>query len=535
MKPGVNGWSNARPLDDLLKSSPTLFRITLHGLLCIVSLVLGFRLSREALLVVVSFKQPDSSLLARTFSRFNRAERISGSELALRFPYVSLPGKGLESAFPPPEQHGGGIPSVPRPTPPAGKSSRVHVGRHQILVRAWPHPDPVQTIKAHRLMELVQREQKLASGVKQRKQLLVITFTYVRTFQAVHMTCLMHTLRLVPGPLVWIVIEAGGASNETAVLLSDSGLLYFHLGIGEAMPSEWVDRLRVEMLLRIEGLRFVRNQQLDGIVVFADDSNTYSLEFFNAVQRVNWIGSLSIGLLSHSGFPGNLKEEAELKNDALVNRENAKQEARQWLPIQGPVCNSTGHLIGWYVPNTTADTVQGSANQRLYSLRMLEWSSFVLNAQLLWDHIQKPAWIYSWDEWVLDKDSAYLSPLDMVKDASFVEPLGDCGRDVLLWWLRIEARSDSKFPSWWVINPRLEVVVPSKRTPWPELSVIQPPPPLHPLSTRMAKQSERHGGKQSGRGTKGKRSSHHGDKGKHHNIDNQQDVRIMDRTDRVKE
>lgn len=38
------------------------------------------------------------------------------------------------------------------------------------------------------------------------------------------------------------------------------------------------------------------------------------------------------------------------------------------------------------------------------------------------------------------------SPLSLLKDQSMVEPLGNCGRQVLVWWLRVEARSDSKFP-----------------------------------------------------------------------------------------
>jgi len=35
-----------------------------------------------------------------------------------------------------------------------------------------------------------------------------------------------------------------------------------------------------------------------------------------------------------------------------------------------------------------------------------------------------------------------------LNDPSSVEPLGNCGKKVILWWLRVEARADSKFPEW---------------------------------------------------------------------------------------
>eukprot|EP00250_Pteridium_aquilinum_P002718 c12942_g1_i1 orf=198-347(+) len=45
--------------------------------------------------------------------------------------------------------------------------------------------------------------------LKERRQLLVVTLTYVCTFQAVHSSGLVHSLGLIPGPLIWIVVEAG--------------------------------------------------------------------------------------------------------------------------------------------------------------------------------------------------------------------------------------------------------------------------------------------------------------------------------------
>ncbi|KAJ0807556.1 putative 1,4-beta-D-xylan synthase [Helianthus annuus] len=190
-------------------------------------------------------------------------------------------------------------------------------------------------MKAHKIIEAVQREQKVQYGIKNPRSLIVVTPTYVRTFQALHLTGLMHTLMNLPYDVVWIVVEAGGATNETAALLAKS---------------------KVESEMRLKALRVVREQKLDGIVMFADDSNMHSLELFDEIQM--WNGSVRF----------------------------------------------------------------------------------------------RPDWIKDLDVVVAgDGEDDIGSPLSLVKDASMVEPLGRCGKKVMLWWLRAEARADSKFPSGLVI------------------------------------------------------------------------------------
>ncbi|KAJ7299203.1 hypothetical protein O6H91_16G091700 [Diphasiastrum complanatum] len=65
----------------------------------------------------------------------------------------------------------------------------------------------------------------------------------------------MHTLMSVPGPLTWIVVEAGGVSNETTSLLARSGLECFHLSVDQSMPGAWSQRDPVESLMRMTALR----------------------------------------------------------------------------------------------------------------------------------------------------------------------------------------------------------------------------------------------------------------------------------------
>lgn len=110
-------------------------------------------------------------------------------------------------------------------------------------------------MKAHRIMETVQREQKVQYGIKNPRPLIVVTPTYVRTFQALHLTGLMHTLMNLPYEVVWIVVEAGGATNETAALLAKSKLQIKHIGFEKKMPIFWNARHKLESEMRLQALR----------------------------------------------------------------------------------------------------------------------------------------------------------------------------------------------------------------------------------------------------------------------------------------
>ena len=110
-------------------------------------------------------------------------------------------------------------------------------------------------MKAHQIIERVQREQRLQFGVKNPRTVIAITPTYVRTFQALHLTGVMHSLMLVPYDLVWIVVEAGGASKETASVISKSGLRIIHVGFNQKMPISWEGRHKLEAKMRLHALR----------------------------------------------------------------------------------------------------------------------------------------------------------------------------------------------------------------------------------------------------------------------------------------
>jgi hypothetical protein len=186
--------------------------------------------------------------------------------------------------------------------------------------------------------------------------------------------------------------------------------------------------------------RVVREEMMDGIVMFADDSNMHSMELFDEIQNVKWFGAVSVGILAHSGGGGGESSSAVAEKDVKPNLSNPA------MPVQGPACNASNKLVGWH----TFDSLPYEGKSAVYIddratvlPRKLEWAGFVLNSRLLLKEAQdKPEWVKDLD--LVDENIE--SPLALLKDPSMVEPLGSCGRQVLLWWLRAEARADSKFP-----------------------------------------------------------------------------------------
>ncbi|CAL9086986.1 unnamed protein product [Musa acuminata var. zebrina] len=470
--PEVGG--GAGQTDGILRSPSAVFWIVLHGLCCVISLVLGFRFSR--LVFFLLFSSPSSTFTTSSTSTvFTSAPIIHAATTTTTMTTTTTTTTTTRT-----QTLAVSLPTTPPPPPTSAEASlaaanttqsRVVVGRHGIHIRQWPYPDPTEVMQAHWIIERVQREQRLQYGVRTPRRLIVVTPTYVRTFQALHLTSLLHTLLLVPYPLTWLVIEAapaGDSSNETTTLLARSGLPFLHISFPDPMPDNWADRRLTEARMRLRALRVVRERRMDGVVVFADDSNVHSMELFDEAQKVKWVGAVSIGILAHSG------------------RSGAGEEDKSPVPIQGPACNSSGDLVGWHIYNPlphTGATFVGAAKTMLRA--KMEWAGFVLNSRLLWREAEgKPEWVRDLDA-VGKVGEQIENPLVLLKDATFIEPLGNCGKKVLLWWLRIEARHDSKFPPGWDIDPAVEATIAAKRTTW-----IDSPPELP--SQMMVSNQESH-------------------------------------------
>lgn len=122
-----------------------------------------------------------------------------------------------------------------------------------------------------------------------RKQLIVVTPTYNRGMQAYFLNRLGQLLRLVPPPVLWIVVEMKSASMETAEILRKTGLVYRHL-VCYKNTTEVKDR---GVHQRNAALEHIERHRLDGVVYFADDDNIYSLELFDSLRDIGYFLFLS--------------------------------------------------------------------------------------------------------------------------------------------------------------------------------------------------------------------------------------------------
>ncbi|KAK8270770.1 hypothetical protein V6Z12_D11G219400 [Gossypium hirsutum] len=241
----TNSFRSSGPLDSssdsAIKSPAAIFWLVFHGLCCLISLLLGYRFSR----LVFFFLFSTSSTNFYTSPFRSTAELVK--TLDVHSVLSNNPVANLD------------LPLLNKTV----TNSRVVVGRHGIRIRPWPHPDPVEVMKAHRIIEIVQKEQRSQFGVKNPRTVIVVTPTYVRTFQALHLTGVMHSLMLVPYDLVWIVVEAGGVSNETASLIAKSGLKTIHVGFNQRMPNSWEERHKLESKMRLRALRWIIDPPLE--------------------------------------------------------------------------------------------------------------------------------------------------------------------------------------------------------------------------------------------------------------------------------
>lgn len=154
----------------------------------------------------------------------------------------------------------------------------------------------------------------------------VVTPTYSRPVQKAELTRMANTLLHVPN-LHWLVVEdAPRRTPLTARLLRDTGLNYTHLHVetprnyklrGDARDPR-IPRGTMQRNLALRWLRetFPRNSSQPGVVYFADDDNTYSLELFEEVRggdgrgrenlaAARWDSQTTVlaGALSQQGLP----------------------------------------------------------------------------------------------------------------------------------------------------------------------------------------------------------------------------------------
>ncbi|KAJ3604222.1 hypothetical protein NHX12_028963 [Muraenolepis orangiensis] len=166
----------------------------------------------------------------------------------------------------------------------------------------------------HRLQEQVKKAEVTRPPRQALKSALptvfVITPTYARFVQKAELTRLSQTFLHVP-QLHWVLVE--DSPHKTPLvgdLLAQSGLTFTHLHtptpkerkLQDGDPS-WLKPRGAEQ--RNEGLRWLREDRRaqqgadaqQGVVYFADDDNTYSLQLFEEMRSTQRVSVWPVGLV----------------------------------------------------------------------------------------------------------------------------------------------------------------------------------------------------------------------------------------------
>ena len=95
---------------------------------------------------------------------------------------------------------------------------------------------------------------------------------------------LAHTLRLVPPPVVWVVVEPAADGPATAEVLRGTGVMYRHLAF---KPEENFTTAEAEAhAQRNAALAHVEKHRLAGVLHFADAAGVYDVGFFDQIRQI---------------------------------------------------------------------------------------------------------------------------------------------------------------------------------------------------------------------------------------------------------
>lgn len=151
---------------------------------------------------------------------------------------------------------------------------------------------PVTNPKRHKDLEHTSPPEELRVEEEKQPKLTPRRFVIIVTpastkdeLQGILLRRLANTIRLVPPPLLWIVVEAQRDSNEVSEILRKTGIMYRHLVLKENFtdPEAEMDHQRNIALKHIE------QHRLSGIVHFAGLSNVYDIDFFDQLRDIEYV------------------------------------------------------------------------------------------------------------------------------------------------------------------------------------------------------------------------------------------------------
>uniref|UniRef100_A0A1D1XI93 Glycosyltransferases n=1 Tax=Anthurium amnicola TaxID=1678845 RepID=A0A1D1XI93_9ARAE len=251
-----------------------------------------------------------------------------------------------------------------------------------------------------------------------RRLVMVITTTKVNDpLQGVFLRRLANTLRLVPPPVLWIVVESHTEAPQTAEVLRKTGVMYRHLVFKENFtdPAAEVDHQRNVALNHIE------HHHINGIVHFALLSNTYDLQFFDLLRETEVFGAWPTASVSAN---------------------------RKRVVLQGPVCSSS-RIVGWHLQGEAGnDSATAGSGIPRSTTPKIDSSSFAFNSSILWD---PERWGRPTSLPDISQDSIKFVEEVVLEDESKLKaiPPPDCSQ-IMMWHLHVPRRSlffDRSIPS----------------------------------------------------------------------------------------
>lgn len=251
------------------------------------------------------------------------------------------------------------------------------------------------------------------------KLLIIVTPTYALPFQAYYLNRLAHTLKQIPPPLLWLVVDMGSQSTETAgILRRNGGVMYRHL----VCSKNLTDIKDKSVHQRNEALSHIETHRLDGIIYFADGDSIYSIDLFVQLRQIRRFGTWMVAKL-------------------MENNSRAL--------LEGPVCNGT-QVIGWHTNYEATKRFQ-----RFHA----EMSGFAFNSTILWD---PKKWQRPTLEPIRQLDagnggfqaSAFIE--QVVEDESQMECLPHDYSRIMVWHLHVG--SSYSYPPEWFLNNNLDVI-----------------------------------------------------------------------------
>ncbi|RDY07124.1 putative beta-1,4-xylosyltransferase IRX9, partial [Mucuna pruriens] len=294
---------------------------------------------------------------------------------------------------------------------------QIEVSQKTINVnRSWIAPTPETVSLVHK--QTTKLHVKPLPQLKPRRLIIIVTPTSTKlSFHAVVLTRLANTIKLVPQPLLWIVVEGQTDSSELSKTLRKTGIMYRHL-----VSKENFTDLEAELNhQRNLALKHIVHHRLSGIVHFAELSNVYDLEFFQQLRYIEVFGTWPMALLAAN---------------------------RKKVTIEGPVCDSS-QVIRWHLRNMNNETDTNTITPPIHI------STFAFNSSILWD---PQRWGRTSSLQDTSQNSIKLVKQVVVEDEAKLNgiPPEDCCR-ILLWRVNFHAFITSNHKSFTTISDAVRI------------------------------------------------------------------------------